>query len=105
MGSGAGLEAANGKYTRVAGQLYDREPVFQLDGKHELYRYQGMWRIALQGQGLYYAAVAGKDLDGPPVAKAGFWETEEMGKDPPPTSIVCESAEEMEAGIDSSEIV
>jgi len=87
--SGAGLAAANRKYTKSANATADEEPVFELDAEHQLYRYKGMWRIGHNGHGLYYVSVAGKGDDGPPVAKPDYWETQDMGKEPSPTSIVC----------------
>ena len=86
--SGAGLAAANGKYVRTT-QSYDGEPVFELDAKHQIYRNDGVWRLAQQGHGLYYVATVDTGADGPPVAAKGYWSTDTDGKDPPPSSIVC----------------
>jgi hypothetical protein len=43
---GAGNETVNGNYTLVPDKLSDGLPVFQKDAQLQLYRFEGMWRIA-----------------------------------------------------------
>ncbi len=57
--SGAGDSACNGAYALVRGLERDGAPVWRLDEAHELYRWEGDWRVAHEGESLFYAAGGG----------------------------------------------
>lgn len=67
--SGAGAPDVNGVYTHVAGAARDGAPVWHLDDVHEIYRYQGQWRIAHNGVSTYYVAPG----SGQPAPPASGW--------------------------------
>lgn len=83
---------ASGRYLRTTDK-YDGLPVFRLDATHQLYRSDGVWRIADLGQYLLYVAdgVVGRG-NGPPPPVKGVWHAADQGVGSPPTSIVCETA-------------
>ena len=85
------MPAANGKYLRSGNMTSDGEPVFVLDNSHQLYRSDGVWRVAYKGKYLYYTqtAPANPALDGPPAAEKDAWRTEGEGLNPPPSAITC----------------
>ena len=66
-------------------------PVFQKDAAHQLYRYGGVWKLAQEGQAVYYQATENvpNDLAGPPAT--GWVDYGGAKKLPAPTSVACAS--------------
>ena len=87
--TGAGTAAANGRYVRTNATM-DGRPSFRLDAAHQLYSYQGQWRVAQSGvkDSIVYTDSASKHRDGPSVAAA--WTVAPAGVAPAPRSIACE---------------
>jgi hypothetical protein len=85
--AGAGTGAANGRYVRTNAAA----PTFQLDAAHQLYAYQGQWRIAHEGVhgSIAYTDSNSQGRSGPSVAAA--WTVAPAGVAPAPSSIVCEA--------------
>lgn len=87
--AGAGSADANGKYVKVSSRSSDNTPVFQKDDTHQLYRYDGVWKLGQIGQAVHYQATDGvpDNLVGPP---AVGWVVV-ADKLPAPTSVACAS--------------
>lgn len=52
-------KTVNGNYTLISDKLSDGLPVFQKDAHLQLYRFEGMWRIAHEGKAnsVWYASL------------------------------------------------
>jgi hypothetical protein len=89
--AGAGSADVNGKYVKTSNMSSDSMPVFQKDDTHQLYRYDGVWKLAQEGQTVYYQATDNvpNDLVGPPTT--GWVVYGGAKKFPAPTSVTCAS--------------
>lgn len=88
--SGAGASSWNGQYLRTA-TWYGGRPLYAstTNATYSLYTWQGVWRLAVQGSGLYYTA-GDASGDEPPLTG---WVVAEFGTAPPPTLIAPAAAD------------
>jgi hypothetical protein len=82
--SGAGTPDVNGVYKKGS-DTSDGEAVFTKDSTHDLYRWEGAWRLGKTGHGLTYVNTIA-NADGPPSSSG--WQVGELGAAPLPT-IAC----------------
>eukprot|EP00040_Diaphanoeca_grandis_P026013 m.144998 g.144998 ORF g.144998 m.144998 type:complete len:383 (+) comp30406_c0_seq2:237-1385(+) len=80
---GAGSTDFDGCYA-LNGSMYDA-PLFVLDTAHNLYRYDGYWRLGSPGHTMGYIAYASSDF--PPVVGSHIFWRDGEASDPPPTLI------------------
>jgi hypothetical protein len=86
-----GAGEGNGKYFKT-NTILDGMPMFQLGSglypTHQLYRSNGLWRIATYGKSLLYLSIVGENNNGPPPASIKYW-SNENGKHSIPTNLKC----------------
>eukprot|EP00937_MAST-01D_sp_MAST-1D-sp2_P008027 g8027.t1 len=99
--TGAGRPDANGAYELLAGRASDGRPMFQKDPDHQLYRFQGFWKIARYGAAgsqLFTQGEAHPNSTMPPPAR---WRSVSLWYAPAPAAVLCCSSA-VSAGVSAS---
>eukprot|EP00747_Dinoflagellata_sp_TGD_P017878 gnl/TRDRNA2_/TRDRNA2_126120_c0_seq1.p1 gnl/TRDRNA2_/TRDRNA2_126120_c0~~gnl/TRDRNA2_/TRDRNA2_126120_c0_seq1.p1 ORF type:complete len:117 (+),score=13.98 gnl/TRDRNA2_/TRDRNA2_126120_c0_seq1:328-678(+) len=89
----SGVPGIDGTYVRTANSQ-DDVSVFEMDPFHQMYRFEGMWRLGdIGGEAIFYHSLADSTWIGPPKASDG-WELGYAGQEPVPHMVTCLSGSE-----------